>query len=190
MNTYGEWRYSSIILDLGYRWRLMDSLTFLPLYFRIKVSRCPFDMRLSGLQSRFGRYGLETLSCPWRDSNPDHPNRRLLLYGLRYCWANITFSKIALSYGVSYIWSFTYFSMLYIFNFMMMDRKLTSLHKTELTRLGPTALSQTVHIFNAPSDEFLTTKVFQTAGSWLLKMARVVSVLLFYDLVVICFLSI
>jgi hypothetical protein len=70
-----------------------------------------------------------------------------------------------------------------------MFRKLNIVHKTLLS-LGSIINPRTVHTFNAPSDEILTTKVFQTAGSWLLKMARVVSVLLFYDLVVICFLSI
>jgi hypothetical protein len=71
-----------------------------------------------------------------------------------------------------------------------MDSKLTNLHNTKLNSFGPIILALTVHAFNAPSDEFLTTKVYQTAGSWLLKMAGVVSVLLFYGLVVICFLSI
>jgi hypothetical protein len=32
MKAYGEWRYSSIILELGTRWRWMVNFTPLPLY--------------------------------------------------------------------------------------------------------------------------------------------------------------
>jgi hypothetical protein len=61
-----EWRYSSIILDLGTRWRRMVSFTPLPLNPRGKGSRYPLDRRPARPQSRSGHCGEEKnlLSLP------------------------------------------------------------------------------------------------------------------------------
>jgi hypothetical protein len=53
----GERRYSSSILVLGIRWRLVASFTPLPIYTRGKSPQYPFDRRLGGPQSRSGQYG-------------------------------------------------------------------------------------------------------------------------------------
>jgi hypothetical protein len=50
----GEWRFSSIILVLGTRWRWVVSFTPLP---GERSPRNPLDMRLGGPQSRSGRCG-------------------------------------------------------------------------------------------------------------------------------------
>jgi hypothetical protein len=55
----GEWRYSSIILDLGTRWRWVVSFTTLPRYPRGRGPRYPLDRRLGEPQSRSGRCGEE-----------------------------------------------------------------------------------------------------------------------------------
>jgi hypothetical protein len=46
----GEWRYSSTILDLGTRWRKVDSFTLLLLYSEGKNSQYSLDRRLVGLR--------------------------------------------------------------------------------------------------------------------------------------------
>jgi hypothetical protein len=58
MKTYGEWRYSSTILDLGTRWRWVVSFTPLPL--------CPSTDCIGGLVSpRVGLdCGEDDKSCP------------------------------------------------------------------------------------------------------------------------------
>jgi hypothetical protein len=53
-----EWRYSSIIPDLGTRWRWVVSFTSQPLWPRGKCPRYPLDRRLGGPQNRSGRYGV------------------------------------------------------------------------------------------------------------------------------------
>jgi hypothetical protein len=50
----GKWRYSSTILDLSTRWRLVVSFTPLPLYFRRKSPHYPIERRLGGPKSRSG----------------------------------------------------------------------------------------------------------------------------------------
>jgi hypothetical protein len=47
----GEWRYSSIILDLGTRWRWVVSFTYRPLYPRGNRPRYLLVRRLGGPQS-------------------------------------------------------------------------------------------------------------------------------------------
>jgi hypothetical protein len=60
MKPYGEWRYSSTILDLSTKWRLAS---FTP---RSLYPRCQVDRRLGGPQSRSGRceVGKILLSIP------------------------------------------------------------------------------------------------------------------------------
>jgi hypothetical protein len=74
MRTYGEWRYSSTILDLDSRWMWVVSFTLRPLYFRGKGPQCPLNSRLGGLCSRSGRSEIE-ISCPCRETNPGRPTR-------------------------------------------------------------------------------------------------------------------
>jgi hypothetical protein len=57
-----EWRYSSVILCLGTRWRWEVSFTPRPLYSRGKSLRYPLDRRLGGPQSRSGPCGEENKS--------------------------------------------------------------------------------------------------------------------------------
>jgi hypothetical protein len=52
MKTYGEWRYSSTILDLGTRWRWMVSITPRQLYLQRNNPRYPLYRRLRGPQNR------------------------------------------------------------------------------------------------------------------------------------------
>jgi hypothetical protein len=60
----GEWRYSSIILDLGTGWwTWVVSFTFHPLYPRVKSPRCPSYRGLGGAQSWYGRCVEEENSC-------------------------------------------------------------------------------------------------------------------------------
>jgi hypothetical protein len=60
----GEWRYSSIIFDLGSIWRWMVSFPPRPLYLRENRPRYPLDKRLFGAQSRSGRYGEDNYFVP------------------------------------------------------------------------------------------------------------------------------
>jgi hypothetical protein len=78
MKTYGgEWRYSSAILDLGIRWRWSASrpCLFTP---RKKPPRHPLDRRLGGPQSRSGHCGIDKISGPYREWNPDRPIHSLI----------------------------------------------------------------------------------------------------------------
>jgi hypothetical protein len=61
----GEWRYSSTIINLGTRWRLVVSFTPLPLY---PLDR--LDTRLDGSQSRSARHGEEKNLAPARNRTP------------------------------------------------------------------------------------------------------------------------
>jgi hypothetical protein len=54
-----EWRYSSIVLDLGTRWRWVVSFTPRPLHPRGKSSLCPLHRRLGAAQSLSEGYGDE-----------------------------------------------------------------------------------------------------------------------------------
>jgi hypothetical protein len=73
----GEWRYTSTILDLGTRWRLVVSFKPRPLlYPRGKSPLYPLDRRLGGPQSRSGRCedekNLAVLGIePWPSSYTD-----------------------------------------------------------------------------------------------------------------------
>jgi hypothetical protein len=55
----GELTYSSIILDLGTRWRWVVTFTPRPHFPRGKIPRYSLDRRLGGPQSRSGRCGGE-----------------------------------------------------------------------------------------------------------------------------------
>jgi hypothetical protein len=57
----GEWRYNTIILDLGTRWKYVVSLTPRPLYLLGRNPRCPLNRSLGGLQGRYGRCGAEKI---------------------------------------------------------------------------------------------------------------------------------
>jgi hypothetical protein len=73
-----EWRYNAIILDLGIRWRWMDSFTPLPLYSWGNRPWSPLDRR--PVWTLWGREN----SRPCRESNPGRPARRQSLYRLSY----------------------------------------------------------------------------------------------------------
>jgi hypothetical protein len=60
----GGWRYSSTFLDLGTRWRWVDSYKSLPLYHRGNNLRYLLDMRLGGPQIGFRRCGDEKCLTP------------------------------------------------------------------------------------------------------------------------------
>jgi hypothetical protein len=70
MKTYGKWRYSSTILDLGTSWRWVVSFTPLPLYPRGKSPLYTLDMRLRGPHSRSGRRGEEKILDPTGTRTP------------------------------------------------------------------------------------------------------------------------
>jgi hypothetical protein len=57
MKAYGEWRYSSTILDLGTGWRRVVSFTPRPLYPEGKSPRYTLCSRLAGLPRHSGRCG-------------------------------------------------------------------------------------------------------------------------------------
>jgi hypothetical protein len=78
MKTYGKWRYSSIILNLGTRWRWVVSLTPLPLYPRGWGPRYSLDRRLDEPQSWSGLYGEEKNILPLLISNPGCPDHNLV----------------------------------------------------------------------------------------------------------------
>jgi hypothetical protein len=80
----GQWRYSSIILELCPRRRWVVSLTSRPLYPTGNNSRCQLDRRLVEHQNRSGRCGEEEnlLSLPGIESG--HPDRSHSLYRLSY----------------------------------------------------------------------------------------------------------
>jgi hypothetical protein len=58
----GEWRYSSIILGLGTRWRSVISFTPLPLYPQAFHPRYQLDMKLDRPHSRPGHYAEDSLT--------------------------------------------------------------------------------------------------------------------------------
>jgi hypothetical protein len=60
----GEWRYSSIILDLGTKWKWVASFTLRSIYFRGIRSRYELYRRLGWVLSRYGRYGEKKKVAP------------------------------------------------------------------------------------------------------------------------------
>jgi hypothetical protein len=85
MRTYGEWRYSSIILDPGTRWRWVVGFTPRPLYPRGESPGYPLDRKLGGPQNRSGRCGEKILSLPGLElQNLGGPARSQSLYQLRH----------------------------------------------------------------------------------------------------------
>jgi hypothetical protein len=80
----GEWRYSSISLDLGNRRRWVVSFTPRPRCPLGKIPRYLLGRRLDGPQSRSGRCGVEKISRPYRESNSGRPAGGPSLYRLRY----------------------------------------------------------------------------------------------------------
>jgi hypothetical protein len=64
-----ECRYSSIILDLGSRWRWMVSFVPWPRYPQGKGPWYPLDRRLGWPQSWPGHCGEENISCPCQEWN-------------------------------------------------------------------------------------------------------------------------
>jgi hypothetical protein len=74
MKTYcGSGGIAPRSLDLGTRWRWVDSFTPQPFYPQEKKPRYPLDRRLGGPQSRSGHGGEEKNSQPRRESNPSTP---------------------------------------------------------------------------------------------------------------------
>jgi hypothetical protein len=86
MKTYGEWRYSSYILQLGNGWRWVASFTSQPLYLRGKRPRYPLDRRLCGSQCQSRLSGVEKnqLSLPGIEPRSSSP----LLYQPSYAGSN------------------------------------------------------------------------------------------------------
>jgi hypothetical protein len=83
MNTYGEWRYSFKILDLGTRW-CEDSFTLRPLY---PGGKSPGTYWIgSWVRPRAGLDAVEyrKISYPCWESNPGRPAGSLSLYRLGY----------------------------------------------------------------------------------------------------------
>jgi hypothetical protein len=64
MKTYGEWRYNSIILDLGIRQSSVVSFTPLPFYHQEKSPWYTLYKRLGGFQSWSGHCGIEKNLLP------------------------------------------------------------------------------------------------------------------------------
>jgi hypothetical protein len=64
MKTWGSGGKAPHILDLDTRWRWVVSFTPRSLYPQEKSPRYPFDRRLGGTQSRYGRGGEEKHSQP------------------------------------------------------------------------------------------------------------------------------
>jgi hypothetical protein len=67
MKTYGKWRYSSTILEISTRWRLVVKFTPLPLYRSEKSPRYLSHRRLFWPQNRSGRYREEKTLAPSRN---------------------------------------------------------------------------------------------------------------------------
>jgi hypothetical protein len=80
------------ILDVGTRWRLLNSFTPRPLYFQGKTPRYPLDRRLGGSQSRSGRGGEE------KNSRSQNAGANFLTI-----WVNIIFKRSLLLCGLSFI---------------------------------------------------------------------------------------
>jgi hypothetical protein len=66
-----EWRYSSMHLDLGIRWRCVVSFTPSGLYPQEKSPWYPLDRRLDGLQNVWTWWWREKLSAPVRTWTPN-----------------------------------------------------------------------------------------------------------------------
>jgi hypothetical protein len=77
-----ELRYSSTILVLGTRWRLVLRFTLLPLYLPGKEPPVPMDRRMVESHSWSGRCGVEknVLPLPGIEAQPSSPS----LYPLSY----------------------------------------------------------------------------------------------------------
>jgi hypothetical protein len=79
----GEWRNSSIILDLGNRCRCVVSFTTRPLYSRGKVPQNPLGRRLGGVHSRVpSELEKKPLTLKWIETHL--PARSPSLYRLSY----------------------------------------------------------------------------------------------------------
>jgi hypothetical protein len=74
MKKYGEWMYSSSILNLSTRWWAI-SFTPRPLYTEGKSLRYPLDRRLGGPQNLSGRCGEEKNPLLYQESNPGRAAR-------------------------------------------------------------------------------------------------------------------
>lgn len=73
-----KWCYASTILDIGTKlWA--DSLTPRPLYYSNQWTRGSVNLRAG-----IGHCGKETISGPWRESNPGRPARSQSLHRQRY----------------------------------------------------------------------------------------------------------
>jgi hypothetical protein len=70
MKTYGKVEVKLHHFDLGTRWRRVVRFTPRPLYARGRWALYSLDRRLSGSQSRSGRYGVDENISPCRESNP------------------------------------------------------------------------------------------------------------------------
>jgi hypothetical protein len=66
-----EWSYSSIVLNLGSRWKWMISFTPLPNCSRGNSPWYPLDRWLGGTESQSGLYGGDKNLLPLRESNPE-----------------------------------------------------------------------------------------------------------------------
>jgi hypothetical protein len=77
----GEWRYSSKILDLGTKWRWVDSFMAWLIYLKGKILLYLLDIRLIGPQS---------WSRHWRRKNslPPAGNQILAIQPVAYCYTN------------------------------------------------------------------------------------------------------
>jgi hypothetical protein len=80
----GEWRYSSVILDFGTRWKWVVSFRSRPLYLGGNGPMKPLGRRLVGPQTRSGRRGEEDKSCYAGNQNPGRPALSPSLYRLSY----------------------------------------------------------------------------------------------------------
>jgi hypothetical protein len=79
MKVYGEWRYSSSILDLDSKWSWVVSSALLPLYSRSqRIGSCVGPV--SDLDSMDQR----KICCSWRESNPGNAAHTSMLYRLSY----------------------------------------------------------------------------------------------------------
>jgi hypothetical protein len=65
-----EWKYSSVIIDLGTRWRWVVSFTPRPLYPWGNSPTCPLYRRLDGPQNRSGSYEEEKNLAPAGNRTP------------------------------------------------------------------------------------------------------------------------
>jgi hypothetical protein len=70
-------RYSFTILNRGTKWSWVASFTPRPLYSQGKSPRYPLDKRLGGPKSRSGRCGVEKITCPCREWNPESSARSI-----------------------------------------------------------------------------------------------------------------